>query len=445
MWDIPKLYTALAEWMSCVTFLMIYRPLVETRGLKRRLVVSLLALAAVQTACGFVENILWLFFMVLAFGIMCQVLAASLKLTKMSAVYLGARAFLYAELVAAFEWQVYYYYFHGTPYDLFAFSLCSCLVVYLLLFSLVYFAERKSLPEKMQRSYLAVTVKEMASAVFLAVFFFAMSNLSYVYVGTPFTGNDTRSVFNIRTLMDVAGTLALYILNFQRIDAGVKNEMLAIQNILHKQYTQFRQSQENMDLINRKYHDLKNQIRVLREEPDAKKKGEYLDEIESGLRKYEAENKTGNSVLDTILTEKSLQFLKYGIQMTVVADGSSLEEIHVMDLCTIFGNALDNALEYEMQIPDQGKRLIRLNVMTKKGFISILAENYFEGTLEMREGLPVTTKADRRYHGYGMKSIRYTVEKYGGHMEAGVEDGWFRLRILIPISREVKSDKRGKV
>ncbi len=66
----------------------------------------------------------------------------------------------------------------------------------------------------------------------------------------------------------------------------------------------------------------------------------------------------------------------------------------------------------------------------------ILVENYFKGTLHQSGEDYLTTKADSRYHGCGLKSIRFAVEKYHGIFSAGVEDGWFRLRIVLPVSGE---------
>ena len=67
--------------------------------------------------------------------------------------------------------------------------------------------------------------------------------------------------------------------------------------------------------------------------------------MEQEIRSYEAQNKTGNEVLDTILTSKSLYCQQHGITLTCVADGAALDFMDTMDLCSLFGNALDNAIE----------------------------------------------------------------------------------------------------
>ena len=82
------------------------------------------------------------------------------------------------------------------------------------------------------------------------------------------------------------------------------------------------QSKESIELINYKYHDLKHQIAVLRSEEDPQKREAFLDEMEAEIRQYEAQNKTGNKVLDTVLRIKRLYSNKNGITFTCVADGT---------------------------------------------------------------------------------------------------------------------------
>ena len=60
-------------------------------------------------------------------------------------------------------------------------------------------------------------------------------------------------------------------------------------------------------------------------------------------------------------------------------------------------------------------------------------ENFYEGSLSFDNGLPKTTKKDKRYHGFGMKSIRMITEKYHGYFKVKAENGLFILNILIQL------------
>jgi sensor histidine kinase regulating citrate/malate metabolism len=230
----------------------------------------------------------------------------------------------------------------------------------------------------------------------------------------------------------------LYSLQDRWLEMQTRRELDSIQTLLQHQYEMYRQSRENIEIVNRKFHDLKHQIGVIRMEPDQKKREEYLKQVESGLKNAEADINTGNSVLDTILTGKQMYCKQNNIDMTVVADGTLLHFMEVMDICSIFGNALDNAIESVEKLSEPQKRLIRVAVYNQNNFLMIRVENYFESPLDMTNGEIQTTKKDKDYHGYGVKSIRYTAEQYGGSVSITAEDNWFYLRILIPISDNQK-------
>ena len=57
--------------------------------------------------------------------------------------------------------------------------------------------------------------------------------------------------------------------------------------------------------------------------------------------------------------------------------------------------------------------------------------NYYVGDLQFENGLPKTTKQDDKYHGFGLKSIKYVTEKYGGSYTLTVDDGVFELNVVM--------------
>ncbi len=109
-----------------------------------------------------------------------------------------------------------------------------------------------------------------------------------------------------------------------------------------------------------------------------------------------------------------------------------------MDICSIFGNALDNAITSAEKVENPERRLIHVTVSQEKSFLRIKIENSFQGVLKMKNQLPITTKEDRRYHGFGLKSMKEIAEKYKGSMTVSAKDGWFELRILIPLPESEK-------
>lgn len=431
--SIPRILTALAEWGACLVYICKYDKRLRGWRLWGVLALFLIVQCLFLHFTGSWPVALWIPCMVVAVGLMFSAISLCCNMSLVSAGYCTVRAFLLAEFAASLEWQLYAYGALRVGKDSVLFSLLFALAVYVAVFLLMYRLESRRV---VQYPVLVVRPRELWPALVMGVTCFAMSNLSFVYANTPFSGSYISDVNNIRTLVDLAGLVMLYAYHIQRSELRVKYELDAVKNILQNQYVQYRQSRESIDLINRKYHDLKHQIAVLRAEPDAQKRADYLDEMENEIRNYEAQNKTGNSVLDTVLTGKSLYCAKHKIELTCVADGALLEFMDVMDICTIFGNMLDNAIECELRISEKEKRLIHVAVYSKKDFLIIHCENYCPEEVSFRDGLPVTTKQDPEYHGYGVKSIRYTAQKYDGSVTMEVKNSWFIMTVLIPLRKE---------
>lgn len=432
---IPRVYTALAQWLACLLLILTYRRQWRLRG-RRMVFASALALAALAAELGLTGDLpvaFWIPSMMGSVALMYAYLSTCLDVSPVSAGYYCVRAFLLSELAASLEWQLYYYgvTYLGVPAVPWV-EWTTLAVIYGAVFWLAVLLERRCSDDG--RSY-PVTARELLSCAAIGIAAFAISNLSFVSSNTPFSGRVAQEVYNIRTLVDIGGVAILYAYHIQRRELRLRYERDAIQNVLQTQYAQYRQSRDSIDLINWKYHDLKHQIAALRAEGDPARRAAWLDEMESDIAVYEAQNKTGNGVLDTVLTSKILYCQKHHVTLTCVADGSLLDFMDVMDICTIFGNALDNAIESVLQIADKDKRLIHLSVSAQRGFLLIQVENYFEGHLEFQEGLPVSTKGDDRFHGYGLKSIRYSAERYGGTLSVSAEKQWFNLNILIPLER----------
>lgn len=429
--DIPKLYTALAEWLSCLLFVLLLRRRWNNKKTIVLMSGSLVLLCIVQYLIGVLPLFLWIPGMILALIIMYGTIFVTCELTALDAGFYWALAFICAEFVASLDWQLYSFVVMqwGDHLWVQAVLLILCYGGFFMLFFLL---ERKRIGRKI---VLNVTRKEFCSALIISVGAFLISNISYIDINTPLSGHMSMEIFYIRTLVDFSGVIMLVSLQRRWQDILKQKEMESINTLLQHQYDQYRRSQENIDLVNRKYHDLKHQIAIIRMEQDEARREEYLRQLESGVTDMVVRNQTGSQVLDTILSGKQMYCMQNKIELNVVADGKQLGFIEEMDLCSLFGNALDNAIESVEQLEQPKKRLIRLAVYVQNNFLMIRVENYFESPIRKIEDEFKTTKKDSHYHGYGIKSIRYTVEKYGGSVGISTEEHWFSLRILIPIPR----------
>lgn len=236
--DIPKIYTALAEWISGVTYILILRKSIRlSRKEIFTLSGTLLLLIGVQEVIGIVPVALWIPGMLVAVAVMYGLIASCGKVKKIAAGYWLVRAFVLAEMVASLEWQISYFISENLHITIRMFEHIFMVVVYIIVFAVVYMIESRQ-----EHILNDVTVKELLTTAVIGCVCFCLSNLSYVYSNTPFSSPFAREAFNIRTLIDVGGYAFLLAYHLQRCEDHVKTELDAIQNILRTQYSQYRQS-----------------------------------------------------------------------------------------------------------------------------------------------------------------------------------------------------------
>lgn len=185
-------------------------------------------------------------------------------------------------------------------------------------------------------------------------------------------------------------------------------------------------SDSNINVINLKFHDLKHRIERLKKDG-----ADDIDEIEKAVDTYDAFVKSGNEVLDIVLTQKSLICKAKNINIRIIADGSAVAFMSETDIGALFGNILDNAIEAADGL-EEGSRIISLNVFKQKGFVYIHEDNNCAVCPVFENGMPVTSTGDNSFHGFGTKSIKHVADKYGGALSMSCENNVFSLDILIP-------------
>lgn len=216
-----------------------------------------------------------------------------------------------------------------------------------------------------------------------------------------------------------------------------RGERRLLEQILEKERHQYEITRSSMDIINRKAHDLKHQILLMRATGTCDLV--ELSEIESAIAEYENSIHTGCKPLDVILSQKRLMCQKHSIHLNIMAQGESLCFLQPAEVASLFGNILDNAIECEQGVEPPGCRYIGLTVFSRGGFTCIRAENYCLIPPRLADGLPVSSKGDGAYHGFGLRSVRYITLKHGGTMHIGMEGDLFVISLLLPTPKDDKN------
>lgn len=427
----PGAYYGFSYWLAAVLYVHL-RPLRFHRSVTVLILAAALPLMVVYVHVSTNVPVVWFLpGVVLVFCIISALIVLVCRIPLEEAGYQAVRAFILAEFAASFEWQMYF--FSTGNWSLEQNWLSSALfllVCHALVYSVAGYVEnaieKNATPGRFSR-------KDFFSAAAIGAAVYLLSNMSYAFPNTPFSSDESADIFTIRTLVDFGGIVILMANHLQLIDHQNKLEMQKLRSLVQLQSQTYQVSQRSMDVVNQRYHDLKHQISVLKERLSAKDSLEYLENIEDEIRVYEVQNRTGNRTLDAVLSAVGLRCSEAGIQLTCVADGPALDFMDPIDLSTLFGNLLDNALEAVAHLENKEMRGIHLSVSRKKHFVSIRTENAYDGQVHFRQGLPISTKANSDFHGFGMKSVRSITEAYGGSLTVRAEHQRFEARILIPL------------
>lgn len=236
---------------------------------------------------------------------------------------------------------------------------------------------------------------------------------------------NTQSIFVEEVYQILCGILLL-LLQFGVMErTRLEYSVDSMRRMVYTQREQSRKSSQLAELINEKYHDLKG----LLENSHGQMSPEQLESLEEEIGTYDIYVRTGNQILDIVLAEKRGICDREKITFTCYANGTGMEFVEELDLYSLVGNALNNAIDAVIQLPKE-ERFISLLAKCADGMLLLHVENPFRGTIELEGGLPKSHR-DERYHGFGMKSMQRISEKYDGTLTIQSDNGLFSLNILL--------------
>lgn len=200
---------------------------------------------------------------------------------------------------------------------------------------------------------------------------------------------------------------------------------------LQMQYAYYQDKQQEEEKVRSIYHDLKNHLLVLQSQTgNSQSVQNSVAELNEQMAEYANYYRTGNDFLDIIIRDKAKVAREKQIDFSVVIHFEAGAFIEPLDISTIFGNALDNAIEASEKLPID-KRMITVKAACIRDMLIITVEN---NRLDEQNFENKTTKEDKFLHGFGLSNIKKAVEKYGGTYTTNAEKDVFKLKIVIPVS-----------
>lgn len=198
---------------------------------------------------------------------------------------------------------------------------------------------------------------------------------------------------------------------------------------LQQQFAYYQEKMKDEERVRSIYHDLKNHLLVMESRQNTAETRQMAETLRSQIADYEDYVHTGNEFLDIILKDKAAKAREKQIDFSALVDFKGMDFIEPLDISTIFGNAIDNAMEASERLPED-QRLVTVKAERVRDMLIITVEN---NTLPGTRPAEGTTKKDRFVHGFGIPNIKKAVEKYDGQCSFHQGDGTYLLKILIPI------------
>ena len=263
--------------------------------------------------------------------------------------------------------------------------------------------------------------------------------LSIVVIFTLSMNYMNKTLVQDLILLVVSGMLILSNLSLVKIIGKiVKANNIELENKLIRekmdmQYNYYLSIQEEQLKVRKLYHDMNNHMICMKKlYEDCGEVNKYIDDIKSELNSWKSIISTGNMILDIIVNNKKKICDKNNINFEVDINFSKCDFVDMIDVCSIFSNLIDNAIEACLKVKDKDRFIILKGTIVNKFFI-LKCENNRLNKIKLDKETIITDKTDTFIHGIGIKSIKSSIKKYDGEMNIDFPEYKFKVQIYIPI------------
>lgn len=304
---------------------------------------------------------------------------------------------------------------------------CGFLVILLVGYTYINLYRKKILVELQIRDKISLVVYFLFIMSFYCIWFM-MTEESKVKLPKSFC----YLVMFLLTILEVLSFLGLV---KKKLTDYYKKGQEYQQEYMEMELAHFREYKQAQDETRRVRHDMKNNlacISMLLEEGKNQEAKEYVSQLLGEVNAFSPKVVTGDEMLDAIVASKWSKMEERQISFSldgVLDQGLNWKPI---DICTVFSNGLDNAIEACEKV--EGEREISLSLRYTRNFYYMILSNTMaepQDTLVIGSGF--TTKKNKELHGYGLENMERTIKKYDGTMDILQERNRFVLKIMVPL------------
>lgn len=213
---------------------------------------------------------------------------------------------------------------------------------------------------------------------------------------------------------------------------SIEKEKIIIEEKVKAQCSYYEKLKETQERTRHLYHDMKNHLICMNSINESKNSKKYRESIEKELEKIDCLYDTKNDILNIILKEKKDVCINNDIDFFVDINFEKCQFISIIDVCSIFSNILDNAIEASLKVKDNNRYIkIRGNIV--KNYFVLKCKNSKVNLLKRNGNKIISGKKDKYLHGIGLKSVESSLKKYNGEFIFYDYDYEFEINIYIPI------------
>ena len=280
---------------------------------------------------------------------------------------------------------------------------------------------------------------EIKTAAFKNIFILIIFNVILVLGGVAvFTNVGNTEIDQYSVIQYILGAIFLTaLLSFSLIFKIEKESKKEIETRLKLQQIEL-ELKQNKDIISitdnlRKLrHDMNNHIGLIKTliyERKYDELREYVDDLYQDVAVANEYIVLENKTLSVLLNSKRerAKELEVDFQSFVTATDINIPE---KDICVLFGNILDNAIEAASKAVNS--KFVNMSIQKTESGCIIQCENSIGEKPVVKKGKFMTSKADKNLHGIGTENIIDVVHKYNGKINFDFDEEVFNIRIVMP-------------
>lgn len=207
----------------------------------------------------------------------------------------------------------------------------------------------------------------------------------------------------------------LYFTKFTEQSGQLKLKLRLLEQQSNIQYKYYAAQEDKYNESVAILHDVNKHLKMIEgifEVEKANRAKEYTKEIQTILEPLVPKKHTNNPILNILIDDKIRSASVYDIKFILEIGNINLEFMKPIEITTVFGNLLDNAIEACQTV--KRNRYIKMRLETYNEFIAVRIENSSQEIAKWINGKPISAKG--KNHGIGLINVENTLKRYNGNM-----------------------------